>query len=269
MSVARSFSYDGRRDSIPPAAAIDSSFFRETSKHAMAAGKQDRVLVACPHCGHAQPEPRTAFSTVCRQCSRNFRVQDALQPTPHAREKLPVHRLIRCTECGTELEVALGAQSTMCKRCGRYINLNDYHITNAVSKNFKTKGSFTLEPGGYVFNTEIFAGEAVIKGRLLGKIAVERSLTIYSTAEIKGSLSCGRLVIPAANHFRWKEPIKVGSAEISGELAAHLVASGTVLLNSSARLFGEVEAGSLVVQDGAVVVGRMHVGRKPAQASSP
>ncbi len=228
----------------------------------MAASKPDRVLVACPHCGHAQPEPRTAFSTVCRECSRNYRVQDALQPSPRIRAPLPVHRLIHCGECGAELEVALGAQSTMCKRCGRYNNLNDYRITNAVSKNFKTKGSFTIEPTGYVFNTEAIVGEAVIKGRLLGKLAVERSLTIYSTAEIKGSFTCGRLVIPAANHFRWREPIKAGSAEIGGELAASLHSTGTVLLKSTARFFGDIEAGSLVVHEGAVVVGKMRVGQR-------
>ena len=114
----------------------------------------------------------------------------------------------------------------MCKRCSRYVDLKDYHITNAVSKNFKTKGAFVVEPKGYVFNTETVAGDAVIKGRFLGKLVAEHSLTIYSTAEFKGSFKTDRLIIPAGNHFRWNEPIRIGSAEIAGELVANLDASG-------------------------------------------
>jgi len=150
----------------------------------------------------------------------------------------------------------------MCKRCSQYIDLKDYHIANAVSKNFKTKGSFAIEPTGYVFNTEAVVGDAVIKGRFLGKLIAEGSLTLYTTAEIKGSFKAGRLIIPAANHFRWKEAIKVGTAEIAGELAANVRAEGTIVVKGTGRLFGDVEAGGLVVEDGAVLVGRVRIGRK-------
>lgn len=148
----------------------------------------------------------------------------------------------------------------MCKRCGRHIDLRDYRISNAVSKNFKTKGTFVVEPKGYVFNTEAIVGNAVLKGRFLGKLVAEGSLTIYSTAEIKGSFQAARLVIPAANHFRWHEPLQVVSAEIAGELANDLRAKGTVVLKSTARLFGNLEANALVVEVGAVVVGSLRIG---------
>jgi cytoskeletal protein CcmA (bactofilin family)/DNA-directed RNA polymerase subunit RPC12/RpoP len=230
----------------------------------MAANKQDKVLVACPHCGHGQPEPPTAFSTICKKCGKNFRVQEALNPTRKKQELAPEHKRITCFECGAELDVSVSAQSTMCKRCSRYVDLKDYHLTNAVSKNFKTKGSFTVEPTGYVFNTEVIAREAVIKGRFLGKLVTEGSLTIYSTAEIKGSFMAARLVIPLANHFRWKDPIKVGSAEIAGELVANLHSEGTIILKSSARFFGDVETRNLIVEEGAVVVGNIRIGLKAA-----
>jgi len=232
----------------------------------MPASKQDKVLVACPHCGHEQPEPRTAFSTVCKKCRKHFHVQEILEHKPARRavEHVPERRRITCFDCGAELEVALSAESTMCKRCSRYVDLKDYHITNAVSKNFKTKGAFVLEPKGYVFNTEAIVGDAVIKGRFLGKLMAEHSLTIYSTADFKGSFKTARLIIPAENHFRWLEPIKVGSAEIAGELAANLHAQGTITLKSTARLFGDVEAGGAVVQAGAVVVGQWRIGVRKA-----
>ena len=234
----------------------------------MPASKQDKVLVACPHCGHTQSEPRTVISTVSTKCRRHFEVEEAprparktvaalLQPRPPAGDQ----RHITCFECGAELEVPPSAESTMCKRCSRYLDLKDYVITSAVSKNFKTKGSFLIEPKGYVFNTEAIVGDAVIKGRFLGKLTAERSLTIYSTAEIKGSFQAGRLVIPAGNHFRWTAPLQVGWAEIAGELANDLQAKETVFVRASARLFGDVRAANLVIEAGAVIVGQLRIGR--------
>lgn len=228
----------------------------------MPASKQDKVRVTCPHCGHEQLEPRTAISTVCKKCREHLDVQEVLRPTRKTVERAPERRRITCFDCGAELEVALSAESTMCKRCSSYVDLHDYRITNAVSKNFKTKGSFVVEPKGYVFNTEVTVSDAVIKGRFHGKLFAERSLTIYSTAEFKGSFKTGRLVIPAENHFRWKESISVGAAEIAGELAANLHAKSTIILKSTARLFGDVEAGGLVVEAGAVVVGQCRIGLK-------
>jgi cytoskeletal protein CcmA (bactofilin family) len=226
----------------------------------MPASKQAKVSVACPHCGQSQPVPPTAISTVCKKCGGHFHVQEALHPAPKKVERAPDRRKITCFDCGTELEVAKSAESTMCKRCSSYVDLKDYQITSAVSKNFKTKGTFVVEPKGYVFNTEAIVGEAVIKGRFLGKLFAEHSLTIHSTAEIKGSFKTGCLIIPAESHFRWKEPIKVGSAEIAGELANDLQAEGTIILKSTARMFGDLEARNLVVEPGAVVVGQLRIG---------
>jgi cytoskeletal protein CcmA (bactofilin family) len=230
----------------------------------MPASKQDKVLVACPHCGHPQAEPRTAISTVCKKCSGHYQVQETLKPSPRKIERALKKRRITCFDCGTELEVAPSAESTMCKRCSSYVDLKDYHITSAVSKNFKTKGAFVIEPKGYVFNTEAVVGDAVIKGRFLGKLFAERSLTIYSSANFKGSFKTGRLIIPADNHFRWKERIQVGAAEIAGELANDLRADGTVILKSTARLFGNVESKNLVIETGAVIVGQLRIGLPPA-----
>jgi cytoskeletal protein CcmA (bactofilin family) len=228
----------------------------------MPARKPDTIQISCPHCGHEQAEPRTAFSTNCRACGRYRRIKEIPKPAPKVVER-PLHqRSITCFDCGAELEVAASAESTMCKRCSRHIDLRDYHIANAVSKNFKTKGAFVIEPKGFIFNTEIIAGDAIIKGRLLGRLVAERSLTIYSTAEIKGHFNAARLVIPAANHFRWKEPIKVGTAEIGGEIVANLHVNGTILLKSTARLFGDVEAGEAIIEEGAVVVGNLRIGVK-------
>ena len=226
----------------------------------MPAKKQAKVLVTCPRCGHQQPEPRAAISTACKQCGQYIRVQEVLKPAARSPERPREIRKLTCFECGTDLEVAVNAQSTMCKRCSSHIDLRDYHISNAVSRNFKTKGQFVIELKGYLFNTETFVGDAIVKGKFLGKLVAERSLTIYSTADIKGTFKAGRLVIPAENHFRWKGEITVGAAEIAGELAANLRAAGVVVVRATGRLFGNVEARHLVVEEGAVMVGSANIG---------
>jgi cytoskeletal protein CcmA (bactofilin family) len=224
--------------------------------------KQGRVIVACPHCSHQQSEPLGGYSTVCKKCRRHFRIEEALNPARQIPKTGPEQRRITCFECQAPLDVPATAESTMCKRCSRYVDLKDYHIEGAISKNFKTKGLFVIEPRGYVFNTESLVGDAVIKGRLLGKLVAERQLTIHTTAEIKGSFTAGCLVIPAANHFYWKDPIHVGSAEIAGELTGRIHATHQVLLRSTARFFGNVEADELVVEEGAVLVGHAQAGIK-------
>jgi cytoskeletal protein CcmA (bactofilin family) len=229
----------------------------------MPAKQQEKVPVPCPHCGHSQAVPRTAVTTVCKECGGHFDVQAVLKPKARKAAAVPERKRVVCFDCGTELAVPVAAESTMCKRCSAHIDLRDYSFANAVSRNFRTKGTFVVEPKGYVFNTEAIVGEAVIRGRFLGKLTAEGSLTIHTGAEIKGTFTAGRLIIPAKNRFRWTEPVRVGSAEIAGELAADLVAADTIVLKSTGLLFGNTQARHLIVEPGAVLVGNMRIGEAP------
>jgi len=51
----------------------------------MPAKKQDKVLVTCPRCGHQQPEPPAAISTVCKRCGQHIRVQELRKPAARSR----------------------------------------------------------------------------------------------------------------------------------------------------------------------------------------
>jgi len=226
----------------------------------LAASKPKTVAVACPNCGHVQPEPPSAYSSICKKCRRHFRVQEVLHPAPAAAKPSIELRQIRCFQCDTELDAPSSAESTMCKRCSSHIDLKDYHISQTVSKNFRTHGRLVIEEKGYVLNTEALAEEAVIKGRLIGKIVARGRLEIHSTAKIKGHFRAGCLVIPDGQSFGWPQPLEVADAEIGGELVAHVHASGTFVLKSNARFFGDLEAANLVVCEGAVFVGSARVG---------
>jgi len=224
--------------------------------------KQNTILVTCPACGHAQPEPRSAYSTVCKQCHQHFRLQEALQPSVKIQKPTIEQKQVVCFQCGTNLQVAAAAESTMCRKCSGHVDLRDYQINQTFSKNFRTHGRLVIEEKGYLLNSESHVGDAVVKGRFIGKLIAERTMEIHSTARIKGTFSTGRLIVPVGNHFRWADALRVGAAEIGGELVANLQSAGTVLLRSSARFFGDVQAGNLVVEAGAVFVGAARIGRK-------
>src|SRR4051812_25686525 len=205
----------------------------------MAAAKQKTISATCPKCGHVQAEPRSAYSTICKECHSHFRLEEEKDQGPKGpKPKQEIERKqVTCFQCGTELEVPAAAESTMCKKCSSHVDLRDYSITQTVSKNFRTHGKLVLEEKGYILNTDSHVGDAVIKGRFIGKIIAVRTLELYSTANIKGTFFAGRLILPAGNHFRWPELLKLGGAEISGEFVGNLQATGTIHLKPTARLF--------------------------------
>jgi len=226
----------------------------------MPAKGQKKISVSCPHCGHTQTEPASAFSTTCKSCRQYYRVQDVLNPKQKRAAPPKETKRVACFECGTALEAPAAAQSTLCKKCGRHVDLKDYEIDKAVSKNFRTAGRFVVEEDGFVFNTDSVVGEAVIKGKFHGRLVTERAMEIYSSAVIQGSFEAGRLVVPEGNRFRWEDELNVGGAEIGGELVADLRSEGSVMLKSKARFFGDVRAKNLVIEDGAVFVGSVEIG---------
>jgi cytoskeletal protein CcmA (bactofilin family) len=230
--------------------------------------KPDRISVACPKCGHRQLESGPVYITICKQCHLHFRLGRAW-PLPAAPTRPQVdQRKVRCFKCGAELAVWVTAASTLCKQCHSHVDLADYRITQTVSKKFRTHGRLVIEEKGYVLNSDALVGEAVIKGCFMGKLVAEGTLEIHSSANIKGSFTAGRLVIPAGHYFRWPEPLPVEAADISGELAATLQASGTVWLRASARFFGVVQARNLVVEPGAVWVGPARIGDRFLQETA-
>ena len=220
-----------------------------------------KINVACPHCGHVQLEPRDGYSTVCKKCRRHFRLEEVLHPKAAASGPQHATQSVLCFQCGTELEVAAGAESTMCKRCSSHIDLRNYDINQAVSKNFRTYGSFVVGEKGYVFNTEAEVGDATIKGRFIGKLHAHRTLTLDSPKEFKGSFKAEMLIIPEGSNFHWSKELEVESLEIAGEFVGDVHIPGTVNIKSTGHLFGKVEAANLSVEPGAVVVGQMKIGR--------
>lgn len=226
--------------------------------------------MVCPRCGQSQQEPPAAYSTRCRKCGEHFRLEDVLRPNarPAGARPAPARvepprdgRRVACFNCGTALVVSASAQSTMCKRCSAHVDLRDYEFTGTVSKNFKTRGHCVLHEGACLLNTDSTFGHAVIKGKVIGRIAAEE-LELHRTFEIKGSFKAGKLILPAGVVLRWPETVVVNAADIAGEFIGNFRSTGAITVRSTGRLFGNVEGGGLAVENGAIVVGSMKIGVK-------
>ena len=234
---------------------------------AMSAKK--RQLVTCPHCGHQQQEPPAAYSTVCRECGQHFRLQEVERIAGPATPRQDL-RTITCFQCSTELDVPISAQSTMCKRCSSHVDLKDYTISSTVSKNFKTKGRFVVETNGYLLNSEVTAWDVILKGRFIGTLRAENLLELYDSAHIKGRFSAGHLIIPSGNRFHFPELKTVTLVEVRGELVTERCVADSVVLRAGSRFFGDIEANSLVVESGVVLVGHVKAGvktKRPVEAT--
>ena len=230
--------------------------------------KPQRVAVTCPRCGQSQQEPTAAYSTRCRKCGEHFRIEDVLRPSARPAGTRPAGsraeppremRHVSCFQCGTDLEVPVSAQSTMCKRCSAHVDLRDYEFTATVSKNFKTKGRCVLHEGACLLNTNSIFGHAILKGKIIGRVAAD-ILEIHRTADIKGGFKAGHLIIPLGSLLRWPETVVVNSADIAGEFVGNIQASGSITLRSTCRLFGNIQSGGLVIESDAIVAGMMRIG---------
>ena len=94
--------------------------------------KPDKIPVTCPRCGHRQLEPRTAYSSICKECHQHFRLEQVRHLPAQPARPPPEPRQVRCFQCGTELTVPVAATSTICKRCRSHVDLADYRITQTI-----------------------------------------------------------------------------------------------------------------------------------------
>jgi cytoskeletal protein CcmA (bactofilin family) len=87
-----------------------------------------------------------------------------------------------------------------------------------------------------------------IDGRLRGEISSENTLIVGETGEIEAS-------------------IRSNTVEVSGSVTGNITAVAKVVLHKSARVLGNIQTGSLVVEDGATIDGQINMGKSTSLKS--
>ncbi|MDG1070429.1 MAG: polymer-forming cytoskeletal protein [Akkermansiaceae bacterium] len=91
-----------------------------------------------------------------------------------------------------------------------------------------------------------FTNDLLVDGRIEGKIASDGALTVAENAHIKAE-------------------VKTKSVVIYGKVHGNISCSERVDIKSSAEMVGDVKAGSLSIEPGAIFVGKSEVGTPTAQ----
>lgn len=95
---------------------------------------------------------------------------------------------------------------------------------------------------GTILNGEIDSGGDIrVDGTLTGSVKVEGKLVLGPSGKIEGDVECGQAII-------------------AGELKAKITSKNQLTLKSSAKLYGEIFAGKLEIEPGAIFTGSCSMG---------
>ena len=104
-----------------------------------------------------------------------------------------------------------------------------------------------IEAGVSISGRIHFPGDARIDGKLKGEIRADKLLLIGEAAELESTVSAQHMVL-------------------AGTMHGDVIRSGTVELEATARLIGNIEATNLVVHAGAFFDGRASIGKSTASS---
>jgi cytoskeletal protein CcmA (bactofilin family) len=196
--------------------------------------------VACPHCQRAQTEPRGAISTNCRSCGRYFKVSAKSEARAFRAPK--ENREIVCLKCGAPNLVASAALSTQCIRCSHYIELGDKVVRGVQTAKFYAYDDVIFEEGCSFKGMEATGRRLEVRGKVFSRLRASEEIVAMAGCTISGELHAPTVRIERG------ATVRVQELE-----CARLLVSGAVEVD------GHLAAEEIVMSDGAVLSGRLHI----------
>jgi len=199
--------------------------------------------VTCPHCHGTQSEPAGAISTNCRKCGKYFKLT-AKHETRSAARPHKDNREVICVKCGAPNLVASAALSTQCIRCSNYIELGNKVVRGVQTAKFYAHDDVLFEEGCSFRGMEATGRRMEVRGKVFSRLRATEEIIAMAGCTISGELHA-----PVIR-------IEHGSTVKVQELACdQLQVSGTV------EISGALNAGEIILRDGAVFSGRLNIPR--------
>ena len=196
--------------------------------------------VTCPHCHATQSEPVGAISTNCRSCGKYFKV--SAKAEARAARAPKDNREVFCVKCGAPNLVASAALSTQCIRCAHYLELGDKVVRGVQMAKLYAYDDVLFEEGCSFKGMEATGRRMEVRGKVFSKLRATEEIIAMAGSAISGELH--------ALTVRIERGATVKVEELS---CARLLVSGMV------EISGTLTATEIVMSDGAVFSGRLHI----------
>ncbi len=202
--------------------------------------KSNLQEVTCPHCQATQSEPLGAISTNCRACGKYFKLGGKSEARTTRAPK--ANREVFCVKCGAPNLVASAALSTQCIRCSHYLELGDKVVKGVQTAKLYAYDDVLFEEGCFFKGMEATGRRIEVRGKVFSKLRATEEIIATAGSNISGELHA--LVVR----------IERGATVKVQELAcARLLVSGSV------EITGVLTASEIILSDGAVFLGRLHI----------
>jgi cytoskeletal protein CcmA (bactofilin family) len=227
-----------------------------------------KVPTECPHCGFTQHEPSGLISTYCRGCGSHYTVPAHAAPIipkislptpllggPLARQRRP----ITCNECGHDHTVAPEAKNSFCTACGTEIDLSNVEVPGHSTRVVQTRGNVHVGRDGFLNSTKVTCGNAVIEGRIAGKVTCSGTLRLKGSGLCRAQITTRQLIIDRGTTLRFLTTIRASEIVIRGLVEADVDCRGTLHIGRYGGLDGDVHARSMIVDKGGHYAGEVKV----------
>jgi cytoskeletal protein CcmA (bactofilin family) len=204
----------------------------------------------CPHCHARQTEPISAISTNCRSCGQYFKLNLPAKAEARAPRAPKDMREVVCITCGSMNLVPAAALSTQCTRCSHYLELGDKVIKGVHTERIHAYDGLVFAEGCSFKGMEAIGRNIEVRGKVFSKL---RAVT--EIVALPGSRIFGELHAPSVRIEHGAE-VKVQELECD-----HLLVSGAV------EISGRLDAGEIVLNDGASFSGRLNIPRSKLRIS--
>jgi len=151
--------------------------------------------IQCPHCSYEQLVLEEALSVFCKNCNKRITLGAPQKSAQQHNASFTHHvRTVSCPKCSAQQQVPNNALSSFCQKCGNRINLQDYEIKGKFNGELNTKGTLVVTISGDV-HADVTVGNAVIEGKLVGKIQCEGKVELRSTARLYGDVIATQFIV--------------------------------------------------------------------------
>jgi cytoskeletal protein CcmA (bactofilin family) len=157
-----------------------------------------------------------------------------------------------CYSCQYKFTVTGSLAKLFCPKCREQLESGDHNIEGSWTSDILTVGKVHIKSGAKVVGASIVANDIIVGGDCSeANLKPVRHIELETGAVVSpGVLNNHKVIIRAGAKIALDTPLRCSDLDIYGELHAKAIPTGTVTLFAGGMFRGELNASSLIVNDG-------------------